>query len=163
MQRSRHWGWTEVRYWIWTFGEIDGYRWVIDKKRMAFSEKQMRGKALNMAPGDKAVLYISRGAYHNPTRDRTRLAGVVEVKEAPRKAKAVEIAGREFGFFVPFEEEVLLPEMEGPEVLPLVGRLERVKRPEVWGHYFRTSPILLSRKDFGLLAGAITKAVESSR
>jgi hypothetical protein len=78
---------------------------------------------------------------------------VVRVTGSPRHGKAVEIAGRAFEWFVAIEPEIVLPERQGPEVRMLAPRLDRVKRPEVWGQYFRTTPIEVGEKDFAVMAG----------
>jgi hypothetical protein len=48
------------------------------------------------AHGDRAVLYTTRGAYHNPTRDHARLGGLATVTGSCEPAEGLEIAGREF-------------------------------------------------------------------
>jgi transposase-like protein len=65
------------RRWVWVFGEIDGLRWVVEYQRMAFppsAEPQVR----RTAQGDRALLYTTRGAYHNPTSDAPRLSRTPE-------------------------------------------------------------------------------------
>lgn len=145
---------SSTRYWVWIFGEIEGLRWVLDKQRMAFAA-HAAVRVGRMSPGDKAVLFVTRGAFHNPNRDESRLAGIVEVSSAVGKKRAVTIAGRKFDTYVDFLPRRILPEREGPPVKTLVHDLERVKRADAWGHYFRNSPIEISRADFMILARAI--------
>ncbi len=144
----------QPRRWLWVFGEIDGLRWVLDHRQMAFRTHQAR-RAGRIRERDTAVLYVTRGAFHNPTRDRARLAGLAEVIGPPEQGQSVEIIDREFQLLVPIQVTILLPEREGPEVAPVAGRLDRVKRPEVWGHYFRNSPIEMTEHDWTLLRGLI--------
>lgn len=140
-------------HWIWVFGEIKGLRWVLQHRRMAFRASARR--ALGIQPGDLAVLHVSRGAFHNPTRDISRLAGIVEVTSPVVAGDPVTIADREFSLVCHIRPLVVLPEREGPEVKPLATRLSFVKRPEVWGHYFRNSPAPISAGDYNVLAEAI--------
>ncbi len=112
-----------------------------------------------MRPG----VYVTRGAYHSPTYDEARLAGVVEVVSEARKRKPVDIAGREFVYTLDFNPLILTPERQGPGMRPLAAGMERVKRPEVWGQYFRNSPIELSRKDYELLDKAVTEWVRRNQ
>ena len=147
------------QYWIWVFGSIEALRWVLKTKRMAFSDSQAR-VAKRTQKGDQVVLYVTRGAFNNPTRDRARLAGLVEVASTARKGKVLTLPGarkaeRSYSLFVPFRPIALLPERSGPEVQPLVGKLERINKPQVWGHYFRQSPIEISEHDFGVLRDAV--------
>lgn len=142
--------------WLWVFGDIEGLRWVARRQRMAFADHADRDVA-RMRPGDRAVLYLTRGAFHNPTRDRARLAGLATVTGAPHRRRAT-IAGREFTWQVPIRIDLLLPERAGPEVAPLAPQLSFVRRPEVWGQYFRRSPRPLTDTDFALLAAAVEDA-----
>jgi hypothetical protein len=139
--------------WLWVFGEIKGLRWVVAHKRMAFSRAGVRAEA--MREGDRAVLYVARGAFHNPTRDTAHLAGLATVT-GQATSTAVEIGGRRFPVSVPIRIDLLLPERTGPEVAPLADRLSFVKRAEVWGVYFRNSPKRLAETDFRILAGAVS-------
>ncbi|MBY5162099.1 EVE domain-containing protein [Salsipaludibacter albus] len=144
-----------MRHWVWVFGEIDGLRWVLEHDRMAFPE-HAAGRISRMEPGDRAILYVTRGAFHNPTRDRAHLAGVTRVTSDPRQVDdALVIAGRDFTWTVGHEPEMLMDERHGPHVRPLVERLEMVRRPESWGSYFRASPIEISADDFDLLRNAV--------
>lgn len=139
---------------MWVFGEIEGLRWVLEHRRMAFPASAA-SRVAGMDSGDQAVLYLSRGAFHNPTRDVSRLGGIVRVTSAPRRGRPVTIAGREFEWFAEIQPEMLLPERQGPAVKALADGLDLVKRPEVWGQYFRTSPIEVGEKDFEVMARKI--------
>ena len=144
-------------YWVWVFGEISGLRWVLEHQRMAFPEAagpRLRG----MAAGDRAVLYVTRGAFHNPTRDVARLAGLATVLAAPERAAAVTIGGRDFAWTLPIRVDTQLPERAGPPVAPLIPRLSFVRNQAAWGHYFRASPLRVSAEDFRVLAGAVEAA-----
>ena len=114
------------------------------------------GRLRPMGEGDRAVLYVTRGAYHNPPRDLARLGGLATVLDEPaRRRRPVVIGGREFVWTVPIRVDVALPEREGPEVQPMTPKLSFVKRPEVWGMYFRNSPKQIPKKDFALLERAV--------
>lgn len=143
-----------MTYWVWVFGEIDGLRWVLREKRMAFAE-HVRTRARRIQAGDRAVLYVSRGAHHNPTRDRSRLRGLVTVTSDCQDGKAVRIANRDFTMTCEIKPELLHPERSGPEVRELVEDLDVVRRTDVWGQYFRNSPIEVSSEDFSRLAQAV--------
>jgi hypothetical protein len=145
----------KMNRWVWVFGEIEGLRWVLDRRTMAFPEHAAR-RVQRLATGDRAVLYVTRGAFHNPTRDRAHLAGVVTVTSPVKGGEPVIIAGQPFTWFCNIDVDISLPEREGPEVHHLVEQLELVRRPEVWGQYFRQSPIAVSEDDFRRLEAAVT-------
>jgi hypothetical protein len=149
----------ESRHWVWVFGEIEGLRWVFGHGRMAFPASAAR-RLRSMGEGDRAVLYVSRGAFHNPTRDMARLAGLATVLAAPVSEAPVKVAGRDFTWTVPIRTDVRLPERAGPEVRPLVPRLSFIRDEATWGQHLRTSPLLVSEKDFQVLAGAVMRAQE---
>ena len=140
--------------WMWIFGDVEGYRWVLDRSRMAFAEAQA-SRVTGMATGDKAILYTSRGAFGNPMRDTSRLVGIVELSGAVKRGKPVKLADRTFNLFARFEKIRILPERKGPGIAALIGRLECVKNARCWGQSFRRSPIKLTTKDFRILEEAV--------
>ncbi len=142
-------------YWLVVLGEVEGLRWVLKNQRMAFAAAR-RALASRIEPGDRMVLYVGRGAYHNPTRDRSQIIGLATVRTAVKDLRApIEIAGREFVCACALQIEVALPERRGVPLEPLIGKLSFVKRPEVWGQYFRSSLSPLSERDFRVLWKAL--------
>lgn len=147
----------ELQNWVWVFGDVGGLRWVLDRATMAFPATA--GPRLDaMGHGDLAVLYVTRTAFNNPTRDVSRLAGLVTVRGTPGHGRPVFIARREFTWTVPIDIDVTLPERLGPEVYPLVPRLSFVSNKRAWGQYFRTSPRRIESADFDILAAAVREA-----
>lgn len=143
------------RAWLVAFGEIQGLRWVLEHERMAFSPGLSR-RAVRIQPGDSLVLYVTRGAFHNPTRDRSQIVGIATVKSpVTQLRKPVAIGEREFTSACDLETDMLLPERQGLPVEPLVARLSFVKRKEVWGGYFRSGLVELPDRDFRTLARAL--------
>lgn len=114
-----------------------------------------------MSPGDRAVLYVTRGAFHNPTRDESRLRGIATVTGPPRQEEPpLEIADREFPLSCRVAFDTLLPERTGPAVRDLAPKLSLVKKPEAWGNYFRSSPIRMTEDDFRLLERTVLDAAD---
>lgn len=143
-----------MTYWVWVFGEIEGLRWVLAERRMAFPS-HAGSRAHRIRRGDHAILYVTRGAHHNPTRDRAQLGGLVRVTSRCREADPIEIAERDFTWTCRIRPERILPERAGPHVHQLVRQLDLVRREDVWGQYFRQSPIEISPDDFELLRSEI--------
>jgi hypothetical protein len=142
-----------MSHWLWVFGEIAALRAVLAEQRMAFP-LHARDSVAAMRPGDQAVLYVTRGAHHNPTRDEARLAGLVEVREAPQELQTV-VAERSFPFACRIAPILVLPERSGPPVKPLAEQLAMVRKPAAWGSYFRRSPLQLTEPDFRVLRSAM--------
>jgi hypothetical protein len=149
-----------VGYWLVVLGEVEGLRWVLKKQKMAFTATR-RALASKIEPGDRMVLYVGRGAYHNPTRDRSQIIGLATVRTAVRDLRApIEIVGREFVCACGLEIEVALPERHGVPIYPFIRKLSFVKRPEVWGQYFRSSLCQMEERDFEILEGALVSTAE---
>jgi hypothetical protein len=146
------------RYWVLVIGEAEGLHWVLKNSKMAFTEA-MSKRAGGIQPGDGLILYVGRGAFHSPTKDESQLAGVATVRSnASRSRKAIPIAGREFTTVCGIDVEIALPERRGVPIKPLVSRLRVVKRPEVWGQYFRQGLIEITKKDFDLMRRSVIRA-----
>lgn len=144
-----------MNYWVWVLGEVDALRWVVDQKTMAFPDSAST-RIRDMGAGDRAVLYTTRGAFHNPTRDEARLVGVATVDSSPnRPEQPLTIAGREYAWSCSIEVETLLAERQGPTVRALVPELELVRKPAAWGVYFRQSPVRINETDFECMRRAI--------
>jgi hypothetical protein len=141
--------------WLVAFGEIEGLRWVLEHERMAFSPGLSR-RAAQIQPGDSLVLYVTRGAFHNPTRDRSQIAGLATVMSpvSPLR-KPVVIDGREFTMACDLKIDVVLAERQGVPVEPLVRRLSFVKKKDVWGGYFRSGLVQLPVGDFRTITRAL--------
>jgi hypothetical protein len=145
--------------WLIAFSEIEGLRWVLKHDRMIFSEGAAR-RAGDIQVGDKFVLYVTRGAFHSPTRDRSQLAGLAVVKTPVRRlGKAVTLAGREFVVGCGIELKSCFPERGGVPFGPLIQRMDFIRRKDAWGHYLRPGLVALSSKDFDVLHGVISREV----
>jgi hypothetical protein len=146
----------EPGYWVWVFGEIVALRWVVEHQRMLFADHQQR-RLTTMRAGGRAVLYTSRGAFHNPTRDEARLVGLATVQAAPTPAdQPVAFGDRQFTWACPISIDLLLPERTGASVRDLVPTLDLVKKPHAWSSYFRQSPVKVSEADFERMVTALT-------
>lgn len=80
-------------------------------------------------------------------------------RSAPYRSP-LRVAGREFasGCRLELEIQVALPERQGVPVEPLVGALSFVRRPAVWGQYFRAGLVRLGPDDLELLRSAVIRA-----
>jgi hypothetical protein len=144
----------EPRYWVWVFGDIAAVRWVLTEQTMVF-RKTAPSRVRVMR--DRAILYVSRRAFHNPTRNVARLAGLTTVLTPPTADAPVTIGSEEFTWTVPIGVDLTLPDRTGPEVRSRVGSLSFARKPDVWGMYFRSSPQEIPDADFRVLAGAVER------
>lgn len=148
--------------WVVVLAEAEGLRWVLERSRMAWTEASAR-RAAHIRPGDRLVLYVARGAFHNPTRDESQLLALAEVVGPVRRLRApLELAGRRFVVGCDLRFEAVLPERRGVPVRPLVRRLSFVKRKDAWGQYFRSGLVRVPPEDLEVLAGAIRAAARTA-
>ena len=144
-------------------GEAEALRWIVAQERMAFAAGRAQ-QASNLRVGDGLLLYTSRGAFHNPTRDRGRVVGVATVTSPVTSLdKPVEIAGRAFVAGCSLRVERLAAWSEGVEIAPLVPRLEMFPDPSSWPIRLRQTLVPLPAADAALLRDRIDKVASAGR
>ena len=132
-------------------GEREALRWVLATQRMAFPPGRRRD-ALRLHEGDGLLLYTTRGAFHNPTRDRGRLIGEATVASPPVELGApIEIANRQFTTACEIAIQTLAPLGRGVELAPLVPSLAVFPHPKSWSVLLRRPLLGLPPADARLL------------
>ena len=135
--------------------EREAVAWVLEKERMAFPARRR-------AEVDRLILLTTRGCWHNPTRDRTRLIGTAEVTSPVRALdEPVTIAGRDFTRGCDLKVGRVTPYRTGVEVAPLVPELEVFPdtRPGAWAVRIRRPLVQLGRADTDLLTRRLDTVV----
>jgi hypothetical protein len=128
-------------------GDRDAIAWVVREQRMAFP-RTPRAEVAALAPGDRLYLYSTRGAWHNPTRDRGRVIGTAQVESSVRALdQPLEIAGRTFHSGCALSVQSLVPYPQGVELQPLVEKLAAFPKPDVWSIYLRRALLRLPPAD----------------
>ena len=86
--------------WLAVLGQAEGLKWVVGNRRLPLT---LTGcSRYTFQQGDRVFLLVTRGAYHNPTRDRTRLIAAATVTGHSRPlAPPVRILSWEFHCFAP--------------------------------------------------------------
>lgn len=139
-------------------GEREAIAWVLREQRMAFPSTP-RPEVTRLAPGDELLIYTTRGAFHNPARDRGRIAGrTVVTTPVTALDTPVEIAGRTFPRGCDLRIDSLAPWNQGPELAPLVPHLDAFPKPESWSAYLRRPLVPLTPADARLLNTHLTRA-----
>jgi hypothetical protein len=159
--------------WLCVIGDRDALWWVLSERRMAFPVSRRRRALSELQSGDALYLYATRGAFHNPTRDRGRVIGLASVDEEVRElAEPFELDDRVFPVGCGITVETLSPARTGVELAPLRERLKGL--PSAAGAYqmalrqplLRLTPAdarLLDRELAKVAAGAPEDAIESYR
>ncbi|MBE1603749.1 hypothetical protein HEB94_000597 [Actinopolymorpha pittospori] len=132
-------------------GEREALAWVLREGRMAFPATR-RHEVDRLAVGDELFLLTTRGCFHNPVRDRTRVIGraVVSTRVEPLDPP-LELVGRRFTRGCKLDIGVLAPYRTGVEVAPLVPKLDAFPRKDVWSIWLRRPLVSLGQHDVNLI------------
>jgi hypothetical protein len=118
---------------------------------MAFPATR-RTEVTALAQGDRLLLYATRGAWHNPTRDRGRLIGTATVTSpVQRLDPPVEVAERAFHSGCRLDVDHVVPYPGGLELQPRAARLAAFPKPQAWSVYLRRPLVRLTDEDYTLL------------
>jgi hypothetical protein len=129
--------------------------WILREQRTAFPLERSR-VSRSLEPGDRLVLYTTRGCFNNPSRDRGRVIATAEVATPVRSlARPVVFGDRAFEFGCGLVIEQLAPWAQGPELGPLVRRMNTI--PTSWAMHLRRAVVRLDDHDYELLAGALSR------
>ncbi|MFC4909893.1 hypothetical protein [Actinomadura gamaensis] len=136
-------------------GEVRAIAWVLSESRMAFP-RTPRSEVNQLAVGDELLIYATRGAFGNPTRDRGRVIGrATVISTVTELDEPVEIARREFPRGCALSIDALAPFRSGVELQPLVEYLDAFPDPKVWSVRLRRPLLRLSERDANLLREAL--------
>jgi len=119
---------------------------------MAFTANRAPAAMAAIATGDELFLYATRGAFHNPTRDRGRVFGRARAKTAvERLPDPVSLLGREFTHGFPFELEAIAPPRRGVDLAELIPRLSSFPNKTGWAMSLRRPMLTLTPADARLI------------
>jgi len=119
---------------------------------MAFKTDRAAAASAAISEGDELLLYATRGAFHNPTRDRGRVfgRGMATSAVAPLR-KPVPLLGREFTHGFEFELQSLAPPRLGVEIAELIPRLSSFPNKAGWAVSLRRPQLTLTAEDARLI------------
>lgn len=132
-------------------GEREALAWVLRESRMAFPATR-RSEVDRLSVGDELFLLTTRGCFHNPGRDRTRVIGraVVATPVVPLDPP-VELVGRDFPRACDLQLTALAPYLTGIELRRLVPYLDAFPDSTTWSIRLRRALVPLSERDAELL------------
>jgi hypothetical protein len=135
------------RSYLLIIGERVALAWILGQSRMAFPPTR-RAEVDRLAIGDELFLTTTRGCFHNPSRDRTRIIGRASVEsEVLPLQQHIEIAGRRFAASCDIALHSLAPYRGGVELAPLVSDIECLRDSTAWGMRLRRPLLELSASD----------------
>jgi hypothetical protein len=136
-------------------GDRDAIAWVLDEERTAFPATA-RAEVDRLAAGDELLIYATRGAFGNPTRDRGRVIGHAVVTSAVSPLDEPVVFGeREYPRGCELRVESLAPWGQGVELRPLVERLDAFPDPRSWSVHLRRPLLRLPKSDADFLLDAL--------
>lgn len=128
-------------------GDHEAISWVLSEQRMAFPATR-RAEVSALSAKDRLFLYATRGAWHNPARDRGRIIGTATTRSSVQILDApIEIAGRTFASGCDLRIDGLVPRPGGLELQPLVEQLSAFPKPHAWSAYLRRALLALPAHD----------------
>jgi len=134
--------------WLFVLGDEEALQAVLRRQLMAFRDHIGTGA---LDKGDKFAIYVTRGALHNPTRDRAQLIAAGTVESGVSR-KPVKIANEEFNQSVKLSFSIgPFPLRQGIEFAPLVDDLDFIRKKKSWFAYVRKSLVRIPDEDFGLI------------
>ena len=139
-------------------GERVALHWVVHASRVAFPPGRT-SQARVLDAGDVLFLYTTRGAFHNPTRDRGRISGRVVVLEPPQVfADIMELAGLRFASGCRIHIDRLAPYRGGAELVQLVHRMPATfGTGDGWRARLRATLLPIAEADTPILEAAVSE------
>jgi hypothetical protein len=132
-------------------GEREALAWILRESRMAFPATR-RPEVDALTEGDELFLLTTRGCFHNPTRDRTRIIGRATARSAVSTLhEPVELVGRSFPRGCRLTIDSLAPYLDGLELAPLVAKLRAFDGTQPWAMRLRRTLVPLTTADAALL------------
>jgi hypothetical protein len=132
--------------------------WIARESCLAFPSTRRR-EALTIAPGDEIFLYVTRGAYHNPTRDRAQIcAAFLAHRSAEALAAPILIAGREFLFLLPVVAQVVAAPRRGADFASMAESMEFIPAGCSWAPFLRRAIFLVPSHDAAVLRRELSRA-----
>jgi len=140
-------------------GDREALAWVLTEGRTAFPANRAR-VAGQLTAGDKLLLYTTRGCFHNPGRDQSRVIGEATVLgPALPLDEPVSFGGRTFPVGCDLRIDSLAPRGLGVEMAPLVAQLDVFSVKASWSVYLRRPTLPLGEHDAKLVRKKLKKVV----
>lgn len=136
-------------------GEREALAWVLRTRRMAFPPLRRR-EVNDLRQGDRLLLLTTRGCFHNPTRDRTRVVGEAVVTSPVTPVDPpLELVGRTFDRGCDLELFSLAPYLSGVELVPMIPKLESFPDTRAWAIKLRRPLVSLTEHDGEVIRKAL--------
>jgi hypothetical protein len=140
-----------VAAYLLVIGDRRALAWILASQQMAFPERSARS-AQQLQPGDRLLLYTTRGCFGRPNRDRSRVIGEATVSSTvTRLATPIVFGERTFPIGCSLHLLSLAGFRSGVELSEYVPQMHAFPDPNVWSIYLRRTLLALDDHDYDLL------------
>lgn len=143
--------------------EREAIRWVLTHHQIAFTAAAARREARALKPGDELFLYITRGAWHNPTRHRGQIVGSATLTtNVSAFDRPLEIARHQFITYAGIRITHLTKLQHGLDLSETAHELEAIKQPKAWYMYLRRSLLSINEVDAATIARLMPRSTDEA-
>lgn len=133
-------------------GEEIALMWILREERIALPKPRYASQQRHFVAGDQLFLYTTRGCFHNPTRDRSRVIGrAVLTSDMAEVERPIQLAGRDYPFEAALRIDILAPAGHGVEMAQLTSLLSCFPSGKSWAPFLRRSTVPLTMADTEVL------------
>jgi hypothetical protein len=134
-------------------GEKTALEWVMDNERMAFRNSSRTGPVHS---GDPIAIYVTRGAFGNPTRDHSQIIGLGRFASDVQNRQET-IGGVTYDKSCALTITDRLEPRQGLPFQPLVEQLGFIRSKRGWATYLRRTLVPISDDDFSTIEKAFKR------
>ena len=141
-------------------GDASALAWILAERRMAFSALR-RSRAMSLEIGDELFIYTTRGCFHNPGRDASRVMGLASVTTQVRDlAEPVVFGARRFTSGCTLAIQGVTALRQGVELRSLVTELHVFPDVRTWSAQLRRPLVRLDEHDASVLKRHLSVLLE---
>lgn len=145
--------------WLYVLGRREGIEWVLERSRMAFMPHV---DVTLLQVDDPIALYVTRGAFRNPTRDESQVVALARVSRLPER-RSVTVGGMQCASVCDIEVEQQAPVRSGLPFRQLVPDLSFIKNKKSWGRALQKTLVRVPADDFRVIANAFERHITAAR
>jgi hypothetical protein len=144
--------------WLIVLNDQAAAAWVLKHKRMAFRNRA----GPDLQPGERMAVYLTRGAFHNPTRGRSLIVALGYI-DSSVVAEPIIVAGQTYDRSCALTFDSQAPLNDGLPFSQLVEKLQFIDKKDAWGAYLRRTFVRLSDEDFAVIQSAFVQFQATSK
>lgn len=140
--------------WLIVIGDQEPLDWVLKNERMAFRDTV---RTQDIEPGERFAIYVTRGAFRNPTRGFSQIVALGEFKGGIER-KAATVAGESYARSARLSITATVKDVkDGLPFKPLVDKLAFIRVKSGWPTYVRRTLVSIPETDFKTIENAFKK------